>query len=161
MRQLNQSKYKCICIRFRSLLQVLKLLAKEAWLPLTVFLYLHKMAKPSYFSLPPQVLTQIFFCGNFWGSVRIISGAVKSDKNLHLFLNKMNEHHGMGNIFLCSLILTDITTKWLHCASQKFNLIAIPFSQNMSKEFVKMWSTFPSFPSVLKTAYWILNLLNW
>ena len=29
-------KDKCICIRLRSLLQVLKLLAKESWLPLTV-----------------------------------------------------------------------------------------------------------------------------
>ena len=27
--------------------------SKETWLPLTVYLYLHKMAKPSYFSLQP------------------------------------------------------------------------------------------------------------
>ena len=62
------------------------------------------MAKPSYFSLPPQILTQIYFLSRLFGFSKIGS-------KFTLFLNKVNEPYGMGNIFIRSLILTDIATK--------------------------------------------------
>ena len=86
---------KCICI---SLLQVLKLLAKEAWLPLKVLSLLSKhnnskaTGKTKLFLSTASNFDTFFFLLQLFGCHKIGS-------KFTLFLNKVKEHHGMGNIF--------------------------------------------------------------